>query len=680
MPSWRERPVSRGAFFLLRFACAILIAGAAVARSAPVAAPAAAAYDTVVVRGARLADPLAPAAAATVTLVEIDPDKAAPELADLLEEVAGMQVRRYGGLGAPVLPSVRGSSAGQVAVLIDGLPLDDAEDGVIDLAALSLDRYERVEIYRGHVPARFGGAGGAGAINLVTRRGRQASHSEWLLWGGAYGEAGLRAESGRDGVDVVLHGRRADNRFGFRNHNQTFAEPADDYDDVRRNAWLREAGLLITGDAQAGAWRSRLVAGVSRRDAGRPGPVGGYESPHADLRRDRSDVRLTVAGPHDALTLDLDVQRIDERMRDEDSEVGWDPPGVTESRSEQYGARLALRGGTDPERDLALDGRIGAEQRRQRYDWSHADLVDPRRTRDVSGAFAAMTVSASRLGLSLSPAMRWRRHEDDFPPLPAWPGLPETPLEEPHVHEHVSPQVELAWEARPGTLRWEIHWARSHRAPTWVELFGQTGGVRGNRELVPERILSRDLTVNWSPAAAVRMRMAVFASDIDDAIVWTPNSQYTSQAHNTGGMRTRGVEFEGLLDAGYGGRGWANLTVQDTQDRGDDPIYQGNDLPYLPDLEAALGWEIDRGDWTAGLRLRHASASYRDRYNTDMDRVPARTRMDLSLARAWPALRPLGDDHTELTCELFNLFDEEAYDVEGYPLPGRTFRVSLLIR
>ncbi len=680
MPSRRKRPRSRGAFFYLLTCLAVATAGPAVLRAAPVVASAsAAAYDTLVVRAAPVADPLAAAATATATLVELDPDRPAPELADVLEEVAGLQVRRYGGLGAPVLPSVRGSSAGQVAVLVDGLPLADAQDGVIDLSTLSLDRFARVEIYRGFVPARFGGSGGAGAVNLVTRRDANALPVRWLQWAGSHGEAGLRLEGARGGVRAVLHGRRADNRFGFRNHNQTFAAPDDDFDDRRGNAWLREGGALLSGEGALGGWRARASVGAHRRDAGRPGPVGGYESPHADLRIDRRDLRVTLASPRDALTLDFDLRREDERLRDERGEVGWDPPGVTESRVEHLGGRAAWRFGVAPGRGFVLDGRLGLERRRQRFDWRHEDLVDPRRTRDVVGAFAALSLASDRTGLSLSPALRWRRHEDDFPAVPAWPGLPETPLSEPNVHEQLSPMVELAWDARPGVLRWELHWARSQRAPSWVELFGQRGGVDGNRELTPERIESADATVHWRPVDACRLRLAGFVSRIDDAIVWTPNSQYTSRADNHGRMRTRGVEAELRLEAGSAGRLWGSLTVQDTEDRGEDPIYAGKDLPYLPALEAALGWEADRGPWTAGLRWRHASSSYRDRYNTPMDRIPGRSRLDVSLSRVWTGVHPVGRGEAELACSLFNLFDDDTYDVEGYPLPGRSVRVSFVM-
>jgi iron complex outermembrane recepter protein len=679
MPSRRKRPAdSRGAFFCL-ICGPLLVAGHVVAApSAPTVAVGVAAHDTLVVRGSPVADPVFPTASATVTVVEIDRERPAPELADLLEQVAGLQIRRYGGLGAPVLPSLRGSASGQISVLVDGLPLADAQDGAIDLSSLPLDRYERVEVYRGHVPSRFGGAGGAGAVNLVTRRGVQADDASWLQWAGSHGEAGMRLEGGHGGVHAILHARRADNGFGFRNHNQTFANPHDDYDDTRRNAWLREGGALLTGQRSLSGWRTHMAVGIYRRDAGRPGPVGGFESPQADLRLDRIDWRLSVTDPREAVSLDLDARRGDERLRDEQGDVGWDPPGVTTSRSDHLGGRLTWRFDADLAADVVCSGRIGGEWRRQRFGWRHADLVDPRRTRETTGAFAGANVFLLGPGFTLSPSLRWQRLEDDFPPLPAWPGLPETPLAAPHVQEHPSPALALAWDARPGRLRFEAHWARSFRAPTWVELFGYRGGVDGNRELKPEQIESRDLTVYWRRSDDLRLRLAWFESDVTDGILWTPNSQYTSRADNHGRLHTTGLEAEIVLDAGRLGRGWGNVTIQDTEDRGDDPIYAGHDLPYLPDLEASLGWEVEAGAWTWGARWQHESASFRDRYNTDTDRIPARSLYNLSATHVWRGDTALGGDRTGLTCEVLNLTDNDVYDVEGYPLPGRTVRVSLI--
>ncbi|MBU1071904.1 TonB-dependent receptor, partial [bacterium] len=418
--------------------------------------------------------------------------------------------------------------------------------------------------------------------------------------------------------------------------------------------------------------------GAFRRDAGRPGPVGGFESPHAASRLDRYDLHLALFDRGEAVSLDLDARRSDERLRDEAMEVGWDPAGTTDSRSEHLGGRLSWRSDDARMAGSRCSVRLGAEWRRQWFAWRHQELEDPLRTRTTVGAFAGLDLVWPDAGLTFLPSWRWQRLEDDFPPLPPWPGLPEEPLDEPHVHESPSPALGIIWDALPGELRFETHWAGSYRAPTWIELFGHRGGVNGNRELFPERITTRDIAVFWRPSASACLRLAWFATDVDDGILWVRNSQFTSQANNCGRLHASGLEVEFVADGGGFGRGWANLTVQDAEDRGDDPIYAGKALPYLPELEAALGWEIDVGAWTWGLRWLHEADSHRDRYNSEMDRTPARSLYHLSFSHVWRGEHALGGDQTRLTCELLNLTDDDTYDVEGYPLPGRTCRVSLI--
>ena len=55
-------------------------------------------------------------------------------------------------------------------LFLDGMPLPDAWDGGAALDMVPAERLAAVEIHRGVVPAALGGAGGIGAINLLTSR------------------------------------------------------------------------------------------------------------------------------------------------------------------------------------------------------------------------------------------------------------------------------------------------------------------------------------------------------------------------------------------------------------------------------------------------------------------------------------------------------------------------------
>ncbi|HMB30873.1 MAG TPA: TonB-dependent receptor plug domain-containing protein, partial [Desulfohalobiaceae bacterium] len=91
-------------------------------------------------------------------------------LAEVIEKEAGVQVRQSGGLGSFSSVSLRGSSSDQVMVFLDGVLLNDASGGGVDLSNISLSDVESIEIYRGITPANFGRSSIGGAINIRTNR------------------------------------------------------------------------------------------------------------------------------------------------------------------------------------------------------------------------------------------------------------------------------------------------------------------------------------------------------------------------------------------------------------------------------------------------------------------------------------------------------------------------------
>ncbi|MFY0541656.1 TonB-dependent receptor [Nannocystis pusilla] len=92
--------------------------------------------------------------------------RSADGLPEILARSAGATVRSLGGLGQYSALSLRGSSAQQVALFLDGVPLSAGSGGVVNLADLPLDALGAVTIYRGLVPIAYGGAALGGAVDL----------------------------------------------------------------------------------------------------------------------------------------------------------------------------------------------------------------------------------------------------------------------------------------------------------------------------------------------------------------------------------------------------------------------------------------------------------------------------------------------------------------------------------
>lgn len=89
------------------------------------------------------------------------------DLGEVLARTQGVSVRRDGGLGSTSRFSLNGMYDSQIRFFVDGVPLELA-GYPFGVANVPVNLIERVEIYRGVVPIRFGADALGGAVNLAT--------------------------------------------------------------------------------------------------------------------------------------------------------------------------------------------------------------------------------------------------------------------------------------------------------------------------------------------------------------------------------------------------------------------------------------------------------------------------------------------------------------------------------
>ena len=86
---------------------------------------------------------------------------------DLLDRVPGVTLSKTEDLGGRTFISLRGLDGERIEVYIDGAPVI-VQDGFLALDDLPLHVIEKIEVYKGVVPARFGGDSVGVAVNIVT--------------------------------------------------------------------------------------------------------------------------------------------------------------------------------------------------------------------------------------------------------------------------------------------------------------------------------------------------------------------------------------------------------------------------------------------------------------------------------------------------------------------------------
>ncbi|HET8837955.1 MAG TPA: TonB-dependent receptor, partial [Flavobacteriaceae bacterium] len=105
-----------------------------------------------------------------ITAKEIK-NSSASSLAELLQEVPGIDIRRRGTNGMQADLYIRGGGFDQTLVLIDGIKMDDPQTGHHLLnAALPLETIERIEIIKGPAARIYGQNAFTGAVNIITKK------------------------------------------------------------------------------------------------------------------------------------------------------------------------------------------------------------------------------------------------------------------------------------------------------------------------------------------------------------------------------------------------------------------------------------------------------------------------------------------------------------------------------
>ncbi len=121
-----------------------------------------------------------------ITSEEIDRKKMTT-VAEVLKGVAGLDVTASGGLGTKTTVFTRGLDSRHTLVLLDGIMFNDpSSDRNADLANLTVDNIERIEVVRGPMSVLYGSNATAGVINIITRKGEGRPVLHAGFEGGSY--------------------------------------------------------------------------------------------------------------------------------------------------------------------------------------------------------------------------------------------------------------------------------------------------------------------------------------------------------------------------------------------------------------------------------------------------------------------------------------------------------------
>ena len=684
----REEHASRPAVRCLcvvrraRRSAAVLAALATLLTAPPVAAEPER-LDDVTVRGER-ADEEDPARrAAFVTVIDAAEFRdSATSVPELLQKSVGVSIRRFGGPGSLATASIRGSSAEQVTVLLDGVPLNRARSGAVNLSNIPLRIVERIEVYRSFAPLRFQPGAIGGVVNIVTRTPGEGPTADARATYGSFGTYEVNgAHSGRNGAWSHLLSATAggsDGDFEFKDDNGTRIEPSDDETTDRENNdydGLDLFGKLAWDGGEA--LRVETFAEHFDKDEGVPG-IASNQSRDARLetRRDLLQLRADQdAFLHPAVRARSRVFGLQEetRFRDRQGEIGLGrQDNVNESQA--VGGDLYLTWEGSQGQLLSVLGAVQHERFDARDKLQEIHFADQKRTVYQTGVEDRLFLLGGRL--TLEPQLLYTYLDNDFDGEPGLrPPLEASSSDDDDLSYRLGGRFDLASD-----LALKFNGGKAFRYPNLTELFGDRGTVVGNPRLEPEESWRWDLGLEFDrrdwllgPLRLDRSSVtaAVFRTDADDLILFEQNSQRTVRPVNVAEAETRGIEAAfslgllGFLELK------GNYTWTDTENTSDIPFLNGNRLPGVPERQLFLRADANTPYARAFYEFDYLDDNYLDQAN--FERVDDRKIHNFGVTLT--GLRDLS-----LTLEVKNATDEQVSDVLGFPLPGRAYVGTLIGR
>ena len=576
-----------------------------------------------------------------------------PDIGGAMQEVPGVFIRSYGALGDVRTPSIRGSSAGQVLVLMDGQRVNSAQSGEVDLTTLPTEGIDRIEIVRGGASALYGADAVGGVINVITRNrgGSEGMTGGVRVLSGSFGtrEAEVKGDytSGSTFSAFSYRYLKSDGDFPYH--------PAPESTANRANADFSSHAFF--GKERWSIDERRALTMTGQYFSNRAGDPGTLTFPNLQARKQNRNalVGLAYDEDHEGVVRTIHVQAYyNNLLFNYEDPLAYIP---ILNYSHNISAGGELQGGM-------RFGEWNSLTAGYAYRWDHfsGNSLQGEYRRSLNSAYLVdeIAVQPSFLPglhrIAVVPAVRWDRFSD--------------------FGEQFSPKIGLVMNAgQDWLLSVKANYGRSFRAPTFNDLYWPRDAyTAGNPDLQPERATDFDAgaTLEIPVLAGIGASFTWFGNTVTDLILWQPGAVGVWMPANIGKAQVRGIEagasvspWKDLLTLSW------NYTHLDARNKSGTSDEYDKKLPDRPaDMHKLTLQTREAGVFAA---VDFLSVGMRYTTTTNDASLPAYHVFNALIGYA----REVAGGRMEVKGEVLNLGDVEYQVMAGYPVPGREFRVSL---
>ena len=458
--------------------------------------------DTILIKSTRIDLPFKDNSR-TINIItsEAIENSAVTNVADLLQQVAGVDIRRRGTAGSQADLYIRGGGFDQTLLLIDGIKMDDSQTGHHTMnAALPIEVIERIEIIKGPAARIFGQNAFTGAINIVTKKKLSdtvAVHMEKGSFGQSNGSVTIGKEF--ENSSVIAH-------VGILTS-----------DGYRYNSDYQNKNYLLKGVFNRKQQPIEVIATFFDKKFG---ANGFYASATATEQYEETQSSLVGA----STTFKTENFKISPR-------IYW------KRGQDDY---VYIRDNPSVYRNLHITNKVGIETNAS----YRSDIGITGFGIDISRVF----ISSNNLGnRNRTMANLFLEHRFKLwnEKLDITPGVAVTYFSDFKFHAY--PGLDIGYQLSD-QIKAYGNIGVTYRIPTYTDLYYNDRNTIGNANLKPEEAFSQEIGLKYN-SGKYTSSIAIFnrdASNLIDFIRPDVNSKY--EATNITKVNTQGVEFEGAYN------------------------------------------------------------------------------------------------------------------------------------
>lgn len=595
-------------------------------------------------------------------------------LRDILSKEAGIQILQYGAPGGFSSIRIRASSSNQTDLYIDGIKMNDLYSGSFNAENFSPMMFQNMEIYRTY-PKHLGDLNTGGAINMIPRKGIDSGYGiAYRIFGDSLMSLGSDLLYSTQNAIQFLHISGSKNRYTVLDDNGTpFFNKKDDYETTRKNedyTKMEYSGYYRTNNP-LNQWK--FLWNVFYKESGIPGPSGDLLQMRLEESRFYTIIqnekilssRFFLISKASIIQTNSHTSDPEQNIyvnQNEEKRMGLSFLGK-ETLGFIYHSHKLKQSITFRKDHLAFDSSffeyntiMNQYSDRNHVIWNqnYAYTSDQFPVHFFSGYTIQNTYESSNLSQNNSTSN-----------LTLYGGNGQVHLYP--IGFHSDRQIYFFSGID-----------YSQRIPSFSEKFGNGAFVLSNEELKNEYSTQYSIGLNGGIESIhskviqrIKLRTELFTKEIDNFILFIPNSQNTIRAINTETSEITGIENS--FKAGFL-KYWLlylNFTWMRAIDKSSLPAYHGKYLPQIPRYYFSSFIEYQKNRWIFQIHYQFYGATFRDRYNSAYYYIASKNILDLSITR-----KIFPSKNHSLSFSIRNLLNEQKKDFLGYPIPGRYYSIS----